>query len=204
MYTNCIQERDENMLNDEMIKTIVERNKTSKKRLSKNEIKKEYIDSFGIEKWKEEEMLEKLIALSFKISSFLGIEALPIIFENIEPEDSRLYVKEEYIAISEKHKQNYIECAKCLCHELRHVYQLFYTKLSDSPKALRMKNEFISPIILDTNSQESIIQYMMQEIEIDACAFTKWYLKRYLNINITHPMREYEGIIKEYIIKYFN
>ena len=157
-----------------------------------NKLKKEIIENFGPEKWAEEEMISKLIKLSMHICKLLKIEMVPIIFEDIGIEDSRLYLNEPYIAISEKYKDDYIECAKCVCHEFRHFYQIAYVKSNCDSKALRMKNE-----------NSSIANYMMQEIEIDAFAFTKWYMDKFLNIDVIHKIKPYEEIIKEYIKKNF-
>lgn len=148
-------------------------------------------------------MLERIIPLLIEVSNYLGINPVPVVFDDIEIEDSRIYLKEEYIVISERFKNNYIECAKCVCHELRHLFQLYFVKISKDNKALRMKEELTSWFALDTNSKESITKYMMQEIEIDAYAFTKWYLKKYHNIDVMHPSNIYERIIESYIIKNF-
>ena len=51
---------------------------------SDEEIKKEFIESFGEEKWAEEEALTPLMDLSFKLCDFLGIDAVPILFEEME------------------------------------------------------------------------------------------------------------------------
>ena len=172
------------------------------KQMSVEELKVAFINSFGEEKWAEEEMLGKLIKLSMDVADLLGIDYLPIMFEEMA-EDSRIYFKEEYIAINEKYKDNYIECAKCVTHELRHVYQLFYVRLSNDAKAKRMKEELANMKELDPNDLNSISNYSFQEIEIDAFAFTKWYLKNYLDIEVIHPSKDYEKLINAYLEKHF-
>ena len=166
------------------------------------EIKRKYIENFGVELWKKEEMIGKMIELSIDITNYLKIEMVPILFEDINV-DSRLYLNEGYIAISEKHVSNYIECAKCVCHELRHVYQLYLINLSSDLRSFRFKYEIMNPVILNINSEKSIYNYMMQEIEIDAFAFTKWYMDKFLNVDVIHKIKPYEEIIKEYIKKNF-
>ena len=81
--------------------------------------------------------VRKLIPVSLNLSNYLEVEMVPILFEDIT-EDSRLYLKEGYIAINEKYKGDYIECLKSLCHEYRHLYQLYYAKTNNSPKAKRL------------------------------------------------------------------
>ena len=190
------------MLSKEQIKEFAKKQSERMKNMSDEELKKEFIASFGEEKWIEEEMLGRLMPLSFEVSDYLGIDYFPILFEEL-PEDSRIYFEEEYIAINVKFKDDYYECAKCVAHELRHIYQLVYVKVSSDKRALRMKEELEHPVILDPNDITSITNYSFQEIEIDAYAFTKWYLKKYLNMDVIHPSRDYEKIITAYMQTYF-
>ena len=191
------------MLSKEQIKEFAKKQSERMKNMSDEELKRQFIASFGEEKWIEEEMLGRLIPLSFEVSDYLGIDYYPILFEEL-PEDSRIYFEEEYIAINVKFKDDYYECAKCVTHELRHIYQLVYVKLSSDKRALRMKEELEHPVILDPNDITSITNYSFQEIEIDAYAFTKWYLKKYLNMDVIHPSRDYEKIITAYMQTYFD
>lgn len=172
------------------------------KKMTDEELKQSFIASFGEEKWKEEEMLGKLIPLSFNVSDFLGIDYYPIMFEEMD-EDSRMYLKEEYLGINNKFKENYFECVKSITHELRHVYQVIYAKTSNDVRALRMRKELTDPVVLNLDDIKSITNYSFQEIEIDAYAFTKWYLKNYLKMDVIHPSRDYEKIITAYMQTYF-
>lgn len=83
-------------------------------------LKQEFIKFFGEERWLEEQMLEDLFDFHLYIFNDLDIDPVPVIFEDI-PEDSRLYIKDKYIAISNKLKNNKIECAKCIAYEARHI-----------------------------------------------------------------------------------
>ena len=190
------------MLSKEELKKFAKENANVMKNISDEELRKEFIASFGEDKWIEEEMLGKLFPLSFELSDYLGIDYYPILFEELS-EDSRIYFEEEYIAINIKFKDDYFECAKCVSHELRHIYQLLYVKVSSDNRALRMKGELEHPVILDPNDITSITNYSFQEIEIDAYAFTKWYFKKHLNMDVIHPSRDYEKIITAYMQTYF-
>ena len=88
-----------------------------------DKLKEEFINSFGEEKWKQEEMLSKLMPLHKELANYLGIEMIPVICEDIE-EDSRFYFKEQYIVISPRMLEKYSEAAKSLVHEVRHQYQV--------------------------------------------------------------------------------
>ena len=187
------------MLTMERIKNLTKQ----ARQMNDEELKESFIESFGEEKWAEEEMLGKLINLSMDVAEVLGIDYLPIMFEEMA-EDSRIYFEEEYIAINEKYKDNFVECAKCVTHELRHVYQLFYVKLFNDAKAKRMKKELANSKELDPNDLTAVTDYSFQETEIDAFAFTKWYLKNHLDIEVTHPSKDYELLVSTYMDKYFN
>ena len=52
-----------------------------------------------------------------QIAEHLGIEALPIKYKAIEPDDSRLYIKERFAVINEKYKCNELETIKSIAHE---------------------------------------------------------------------------------------
>ena len=70
-------------------------------KLTEQELKEEFIKYFGEEKWNHENMLSKLWPIQLDICKDLSIDPIPVVVEEIE-EDSRYYIKEDYIAISEK------------------------------------------------------------------------------------------------------
>ena len=92
-------------------------------KLTEQELKEEFIKYFGKEKWNQENMLSQLWPLQLAICNDLNIDPIPVVVEEIE-EDSRYYIKEDYIAISDKLIMDEIETIKCLLHELRHIYVL--------------------------------------------------------------------------------
>lgn len=49
----------------------------------------------------------------FRIADRLGIEPLEVMFEEMI-DDSRLYIKEEYVGINKKFENSYEECAKAM------------------------------------------------------------------------------------------
>ncbi len=49
------------------------------------------------------------------------------------------------------------------------------------------------------NNIDDSTTYVLQEIEIDAFAFTKYYLEKYEGLTVIHPNVQYEDIIKLYI-----
>ena len=48
-----------------------------------------------------------------------------------------------------------------------------------------------------------MVRYYLQPIELDAFAFTKYYFKKYLNLEINQLHPDFEKIIDLYITKYY-
>lgn len=168
------------------------------------ELKQQFINSFGEDKWEEEEVLAILIQDCDKISEFLGIEALPICFENIA-EDSRLELKyPAHIEINRKYLHDYKECLKSIAHELRHAYQIFMSANPKEEKHYRWKEELYDHFSqLDVNDEDAVMRYNCKEIEIDAYAFTQVILYQEYNFDIKHPNKKYQLVIDAYINKYY-
>lgn len=137
----------------------------------------------------------KLDELAKRIANHLAVEELEIKFDKII-DDSRLYPKEGLIVISEKYKDNYIECAKSLAHEYRHVFQIYYANLMDDELAKIWREELHSVVTSGDTG------YEMQLLEIDAFAFTQYYLENVEGIKTEHPNTIYQEIIEKFIKKY--
>ena len=141
--------------------------------------------------------MKDLIQLQNEVADHLGIDPLPIRFEDIGDEDSRLYFfMRKHIVINSKYKDNYIECAKCITHEYRHSWQLYYIHDNDDVIAKRWKEDF-EGYHMGSDSDE----YFLQSIEVDAFAFTKYYLKKFLNIDVINHVEGLDKIIDLYIKK---
>ncbi len=87
--------------------------------------------------------------------------------------DSRLYIKEQYVGINNKYDSNYEECAKAIAHEYRHVFQLLYVYMFSDELAERWIKE-MNDAVNTSNINETGSNYISQEIELDAFAFTKF------------------------------
>lgn len=138
--------------------------------------------------------------LSKDIADHLGLDELPIKFEDLGDEDSRIYFKDEYISINTKYKNNYEECAKCLTHEYRHVFQIFYANLFQTETAVRWKS-LLPSVINSSNIKKDGTNYISQELEIDAFAFTKFYLGHYENIKVVNRINGLDDVLNLYIEK---
>lgn len=132
-----------------------------------------------------------------RIADRLGIDPLEIRFEDLS-DDSRLYIKDNYVAINKKYENDYVETAKCIAHEYRHVFQIFYVQIFFDERSLRWKKELQS-MINSSNINESGTNYLSQEIELDAFAFTKFYLENLENIKVKNRIDGYDQYIDIYI-----
>jgi len=136
--------------------------------------------------------------LCLRIADQLGIEPLDIKFEDLT-DDSRLYLKENYVAINKKYENDYEECAKSIAHEYRHVFQIFYVNLFSNERSKRWKKE-LQGVINSSNMDSNGSNYIAQEIELDAFAFTKFYLENYESIPVINKVPGYNQIIDKYLI----
>ena len=135
----------------------------------------------------------------------LGLNPYPIKYETLGVEDSRIYFQEEYIAINIIHKNDFLESAKCITHELRHIFQVFYANLFDNERARRWKELLTKKINYDfVNDSENYAEYYLQELEVDAFAFTKWYMKEFLGMDVKNKIVGYDEILDSYIKKNIN
>lgn len=135
-----------------------------------------------------------------RVADRLGVEPLEIKFEEMI-DDSRLYIKEEYVAINKKFENDYVECAKAITHEYRHVFQIFYANMFNDDRARGWRSE-LATLVNTSNMNKYGSNYINQELEIDAFAFTKYFLENNERIAVIHPSKDYETIITKYIELY--
>ncbi|NLC96854.1 MAG: hypothetical protein GX675_04710 [Erysipelotrichaceae bacterium] len=132
-----------------------------------------------------------------RVADRLGVEPLDIKFEEMI-DDSRLYIKEEYVAINKKFENDYVECAKAIAHEYRHIFQLFYVNIFNDERSERWKKE-LQGAVNSSNMDNTGSNYISQEIELDAFAFTKYYLEEFENIEVVNKIDKLDFYILEYI-----
>ena len=171
---------------------------------SDEEIKKEFIDAFGIDKWNEIEAETKLDNLNLKLCNYLGIEPVPVIFEEMN-EDARYYDKLDYIAISNRYVFDEIEQMKSLIHEVKHLHQKYC--ISHKNEKLKFTDiNLINQWEDDFKKNQKLIPpdvLMCIPVELDAYAFTKYILKSWFNIDYHHHDLIYDAVLSFYIEKYF-
>lgn len=122
---------------------------------------------------------------------------IPIEFDVLVVGESRLMIKPDFkILINKIYEDNYLECAKAIVHELRHLFQILWAALFEYDKAKIWKEELKNPI---NSGSADILDYATQNVELDAFAFTKHYLVKYEGMVINHPNVVYEELISKYI-----
>ncbi|MDY0064166.1 MAG: hypothetical protein RBS25_03665 [Bacilli bacterium] len=142
---------------------------------------------------------EKLNKLMENLVDLMGLDPIGFRFEDLKKEDSRLYIKEGVIAINETYKENELEAAKCLIHEVRHVFQLYYIYFRQDELAALWRKEIQNPFQLtDCQDEAQLQEYLGQHTEMDAFAFTQLYVKHYYKKEIKHPLKPYQEILDQY------
>ena len=141
---------------------------------------------------------EKLIKLSEEVADYLGIDLIPIEYENLEIDDSRLILKPiPKIVINIKYEDNFTESAKCITHEMRHIFQIYYVNLMNDKLSRIWKEELAqakSSANIDVNSNE-YNDYSLQAIELDAFAFSQFYLRKN-NIFYKYKIKSFKDLWK--------
>ncbi len=147
---------------------------------------------------------DKLIKLSEEVADYLGIDLIQIEYKNLEIDDSRLVLKPiPKIVINIKYEDSFTESAKCITHETRHIFQIYYVNLMNDKLARIWKEELAqakSSANINVNSNE-YNDYSLQAIELDAFAFSQFYLRRY-NIFFKYEDKKFQRLVEEYIKKY--
>ena len=174
------------------------------KEMSEEELKKDFIDSFGIDKWNELEAEVPCDMLAMRLCNYLGIDGVPVLFEEMD-EDARYYDVLNYIAINKKFIRNELEIRKSIIHEVKHLHQKYCISHKNEI------NKFASIRLIrqweaDFKINQRLIpldKLMLMSIEIDAFAFTKFILKEWFQYDYHHYDLIYDELLNIYINKYF-
>ena len=154
---------------------------------SKEQIDKGFIEAFGEERFKIQEAINKLEKTSKLLSDYLEVPELPIVCEPIK-EDSRIYFKEEFIILRKDIALNYLEGLKAITHEYRHFYQYrCIVEKRYEEELLDFYVEDFTKLTQKTNPLEGTDDYYSSVIELDAFAFTKYFLQNVLDIETHYP-----------------
>lgn len=171
--------------------------------MNNEQLKKEFINSFGEEQWNIEEALTKLEKQSKHLSKLLNVKELIIVSDNLY-EDSRIMFKEEYIILRKDIALNYVEALKAIAHEYRHFYQYTCVKENRTNEPLlEFYIDDFNKINKDGYKPLEPDKYFSLIIELDAFAFQKYYLKKELGIETHHPDDVYDHLLDKFIEKFY-
>lgn len=173
-------------------------------KMTDEELKSEFIKYFGKDKWNEVEAIENLNEIENTLSMVLILPSIPVIAEDI-PEDSRLDLENQIIVISRKLILNKTEAVKCLVHEYRHLYQQVILQTAPEHPLYNkwLKNlKNMKNTVVDINDPEEYTKYLLQPLELDAFAYTKYFFKKYLNQELICFHEEVEDVFDKYINTY--
>ena len=175
------------------------KNKFFSDNVSDELLKEQFIKYFGEEKWNEEELLTKLWPFQLALFLKLGIEPVPVIFEEMD-EDARYYDRDNYIGISTKLIDNEVEVIKCLIHEIRHYYQHICVEYNDTNEP-QLQN-WIQDLKKDYNSLDPS-EAICLSIEVDAFAYTKFIMKQWFDTDVIYPDVMYERVLKAFCNRFY-
>lgn len=173
-------------------------------KMTDEELKSEFIKYFGEDKWNEVEAIENLNDIEYILSEVLVLPTIPVIAEDIA-EDSRLDLENQDIVISKKLILNKTEAVKCLVHEYRHLYQQVILQTAPEHPLYNkwLKNlKNMKNTVVDVNDPEEYTSYLLQPLELDAFAYTKYFFKKYLNQELICFNEEIEEVFDKYINTY--
>ena len=151
-------------------------------------------------------LIQRLDKFTEKVAEYLGVESLPIVFRDDIVDESRLSLNNyARIEINKKFELNENECKKSIAHELRHAFQIYYAQLMNDELANQWRKELVNPKnSRNTNLDDPIAlaTYGCQSIEIDAEAFSQYYLSKYEGILMKKKDDWIQLLIDVYIDKY--
>ena len=174
--------------------------------LNEEEVKKQFIANFGKEKYDEFSFTTELDKAVYKVAKFLDIPFIPFFFDDIK-EDGRYYPDWDCFIINKKFLFNWIECLKCLIHELKHSHQRYCVEHKEDKNLKFAPKDLISIWEKELSQDERLIpanELMNRWVEIDAFAFTKFALKKLFGETWIHFDPFTDEVFNLYIKKYFN
>lgn len=133
-----------------------------------------------------------------EIAEYLGVEELPIEYEEFVNDSSRLELKPRArIVVRERATYNKAELLDCIAHEYRHAFQIYYSQMMDDNLA-RLWREDLADAVASENIAGNELRYMAQAIEVDARAFAQVWVEKKLGVVERVKAEWYQMLIDEY------
>lgn len=130
-----------------------------------------------------------------EVALFLDIKPYSIKFEDLGEARSKFYLHDEYIAVNKNLKKDDQELMIIITHEYRKIFQM-QERLKHAKSDLHDTSyEYRSWVSENKISKE--LRY--DQSELDEQAFTRYYLKRFYNIELTYEFDEYIHTLDNFI-----
>ena len=137
----------------------------------------------------------KIKKFAKEVALFLDIKPYAIKFEDLGEARSKFYLHDEYIAVNKNLKKDDQELMIIITHEYRKIFQM-QERLKHAKSDLHDTSyEYRSWVSENKISKE--LRY--DQSELDEQAFTRYYLKRFYNIELTYEFDEYIHTLDNFI-----
>ncbi len=151
---------------------------------------------------------EKISKFTDELVAYLKLNPVSISFEDLGEEQCKLILEPVTKLIINKNLGNdYVETVKCITYQLRRVFQINHVATTNDAMARLWKKDLENPTSLtyETFNDESIDPEDavdgLQGVELDANAFSQYYLKKH-NIEFEHENEVVQALIDMYIDLY--
>ena len=131
-----------------------------------------------------------------EVASFLDIDVYKVKLEDLgEDMKSKLYMHDEYIAINKKYKKDDLMLMQLIAFEYRKLYQV-KERIANANSSLHNRSMEYKNWISE-NRIDKELRY--DQAELDANAFTRYYLKRFKGLDIITEYSAYLDSLDKFI-----
>ena len=157
----------------------------------KKNLKEEFINWFGKDKWDEEELLALVEYEEMFLCDLMHLEMIPIAFDNLKDMNGFYDVTNKIIILSnELKREGSSKVLESFLHEFRHYYQAsMIEKYPDKYYGWKYALE---------HQSNNIVDYYLSPLELDAFAFAQMMMEYVYNL----PYRIQDNHIQELINEY--
>lgn len=138
--------------------------------------------------------------LIITLCNLLDLEEIEVKAEDMK-EKAYFSTKENCIKVAKDILADMIEVRKIIIHEYRHAYQIKCVKQNNQNEPLL--SIWQEELKKDTSLMKSEDK-MCLALEIDAESYVKYLFKKLYDITYNHYDKDYDNVLTNYIIKYFN
>lgn len=155
------------------------------------DLKENFINWFGIDKWNELEIISYLNYEQQFLSDLTNLEMIPVVFDELIQDNAIFDINEKVIILSSKLiKEGNLRILQTFLHEYRHYYQI--SKIKENPKKYEHWEYGLKTI------SQNIVDYYYNPLEIDAYAFAQVMMEYVYNVPYEEEIKPIQKVIEEY------